>query len=125
MTTATLTLKDICAHFNVTPRTVRYYEQIELISPLRSGRTRIYRQREVARMTLILRGRRFGFSLEEIRQWLDLYHAKGEAAQMTAFLEGAGSRVDALLAARRALDEDIAALKALVSTARQTLLIAA
>ena len=65
-----LNLKEMCAKFDVTPRTLRYYEYIELLSPQKEGRTRFYTPREVARMTLILRGRRFGFSLEEIRQWL-------------------------------------------------------
>ncbi len=62
--------------FDVTPRTLRYYEYIELLQPEKDGRSRLYGPREVARMTLILRGRRFGFSLEEIRQWLLLYRKK-------------------------------------------------
>ena len=61
-----LTFKEMCAKFDVTPRTLRYYEYIELLSPEREGRSRFYSPRETARMTLILRGRRFGFSLEEI-----------------------------------------------------------
>ena len=56
-----ISFKDMCARFDVTPRTLRYYEYIELISPRREGRSRLYGAREVARMTLILRGRRFGF----------------------------------------------------------------
>ncbi|MFW5642220.1 MAG: MerR family transcriptional regulator, partial [Roseicyclus sp.] len=51
----------MCARFGVTPRTLRHYEYIELIAPRREGRTRLYGPREIARMTLILRGRRFGF----------------------------------------------------------------
>lgn len=69
----TLTFKEMCAAFDVTPRTLRYYEYIELLAPIRDGRSRFYTPREVARMKLILRGRRFGFSLEEIRQWLLIY----------------------------------------------------
>ena len=61
----------MCEKFDVTPRTLRYYEYIELLSPEKDGRARFYGSREVARMTLILRGRRFGFSLEEI---LSLIH---------------------------------------------------
>ena len=59
-----LTFKEMCAKFDVTPRTLRYYEYIELLSPDREGRTRFYGPRERARMELILRGRSFGFALE-------------------------------------------------------------
>ena len=72
-----LSFKDMCAKFDVTPRTLRYYEYIELLAPEKDGRARHYGPREVARMTLILRGRRFGFSLEEIRQWLLIYQHQG------------------------------------------------
>ena len=81
-----LTFKEMCAKFDVTPRTLRYYEYIELLQPDREGRSRFYSPRETARMVLILRGRRFGFSLEEIRQWLELYDAKGTVEQFNAFV---------------------------------------
>ena len=68
-----LTFKEMCAKYDVTPRTLRYYEYIELLQPDREGRARFYGPRECARMTLILRGRRFGFQLEELRQWLLMY----------------------------------------------------
>ena len=86
MTQENLTLKDMCAHFDVTPRTLRYYEYIELLQPQRVGRARFYSPREVARMTLIMRGRRFGFSLEELRQWLQIYDKEGSTAQMQAWI---------------------------------------
>ncbi|MEM0935391.1 MAG: MerR family DNA-binding transcriptional regulator [Pseudomonadota bacterium] len=82
-----LTFKEMCARFDATPRTLRYYEYIELLAPERDGRTRYYGPREVARMTLILRGRRWGFSLEEIRQWLELYEQAGTQAQMQTFVD--------------------------------------
>ena len=63
-----LSFKEMCAKFDVTPRTLRYYEYIELLAPEREGLSRFYGPREVARMTLIMRGRRFGFTLEEVRQ---------------------------------------------------------
>lgn len=81
-----LNFKEMCARFDVTPRTLRYYEYIELLSPMKQGRTRFYGPRELARMTLILRGRHFGFGLEEIRQWLEIYQNQGTAAQLQAFL---------------------------------------
>ena len=73
MSEETLTLKEMCALFDVTPRTLRYYEYLELISPAKIGRTRHYGATEKARVKLIRQGRRFGFPLEEIRQWLELY----------------------------------------------------
>ena len=82
-----LTFKEMCAKFDVTPRTLRYYEYIELLSPIREGRARYYTPREVARMTLIMRGRRWGFSLEDIRQWLLIYDQMGTEAQMQAWVE--------------------------------------
>ncbi|PVH29050.1 MerR family transcriptional regulator [Pararhodobacter oceanensis] len=82
-----LSFKDMCAKFDVTPRTLRYYEYIELLKPEKEGRNRFYGAREIARMTLILRGRRFGFTLEELRQWLLMYETKGNAGQMSAFVE--------------------------------------
>ncbi len=81
-----LTFKEMCARFEVTPRTLRYYEYIELLSPERQGRSRFYRARECARMTLILRGRKFGFQLEELRQWLLIYDQEGTETQMEVFL---------------------------------------
>ena len=79
-----LTFKEMCAKFEVTPRTLRYYEYIELLSPERQGRSRFYGARECARMTLILRGRKFGFQLEELRQWLLIYDQDGTGSYWTA-----------------------------------------
>ena len=87
MTEVRFSFKEMCAKFDVTPRTLRYYEYIELLDPEKDGRARFYGPREVARMTLILRGRRFGFSLEEIRQWLMIYQQKGTRPQLEAWLQ--------------------------------------
>lgn len=86
MTDINLTFKEMCAKFDVTPRTLRYYEYIELLAPQKDGRSRFYGARDVARMTLILRGRRFGLSLEEIRQWLLIYHQNGTKPQLQEWL---------------------------------------
>ena len=117
MTDPRVSFKDMCARFDVTPRTLRYYEYIELISPYKEGRTRSYGPREVARMTLILRGRRFGFSLEEIRQWLLIYQQKGNAPQMTAWIGLADRQLAALHQQRADLDLAIADLKSLRDSA--------
>ena len=108
-----LTFKEMCAKFDVTPRTLRYYEYIELLQPKKDGRARFYGPREVARMTLILRARRFGFSLEEARQWLLIYSQNGNAAQMKAFLELADRQLKVLREQRDELDASIADLQAL------------
>lgn len=102
MSDAPLSFKEMCARFEVTPRTLRYYEYIELLQPQRDGRTRLYAAREIARMTLILRGRRFGFSLEEIRQWLDLYGKVGTRQQMETMIEMADRQ---LIELQRQFDE--------------------
>ena len=74
MTEQTMTIREMCDAFDVTPRTLRFYESKELLFPQRDGQKRLFSKRDRARLKLILRGKRFGFSLEEIRQLLDLYH---------------------------------------------------
>ncbi len=113
MTEPRLSFKDMCTRFDVTPRTLRYYEYIELISPFKDGRARSYGPREIARMTLILRGRRFGFSLEEIRQWLLIYQQKGNGEQMKAWIDLADRQLAALDTQRAELDLAISDLKSL------------
>ncbi|SLN69973.1 MerR family transcriptional regulator [Roseisalinus antarcticus] len=102
-----LSFKEMCAKFDVTPRTLRYYEYIELLSPEREGRARFYGPRELARMTLIMRGRRFGFSLEEMRQWLQIYDREGTGKQMRAFVRMADEQLDALADQKAQLEETI------------------
>lgn len=73
MTNGNMTIGEMCDTYQVTPRTLRFYEAKELLMPIRDGSRRLFTRRDRARLTLILRGKRFGFSLEEIRQLLDLY----------------------------------------------------
>ena len=73
MTEKTMTIREMCDAYEVTPRTLRFYEAKELLFPIREGQKRLFTKRDRARLKLILRGKRFGFSLEEIRQLLDLY----------------------------------------------------
>lgn len=114
-----LNFKEMCAKFDVTPRTLRYYEYVELLAPEKEGRSRFYTSREVARMKLILRGRRFGFSLEEIRQWLLIYGKKGEKPQMEAWLGMADRQLAELGRQRAELDTAIADLRTLRDTAAE------
>lgn len=108
-----LSFKEMCAEFDVTPRTLRYYEYIELLQPDREGRARFYGPRERARMKLILRGRKYGFQLEEIRQWLLIYEKEGTSAQMQAFVEMADRQMVELESQRAQLDEAMRELKQL------------
>ena len=117
MTETKLTFKEMCARFDVTPRTLRYYEYIELLSPEKEGRARFYGPREIARMTLVLRGRRFGFSLEEIRQWLLIYQQKGTKPQLEAWIAMADRQLAELARQRAELDSSIDDLRALRETA--------
>ena len=108
-----ISFKDMCAKFEVTPRTLRYYEYIELLQPDREGRARFYGPREVARMKLILRGRKFGFQLEDIRQWLLIYENEGTDAQMRAWIDLADSQLSELAEQRAQIDEAMEELKSL------------
>lgn len=112
MTDQMISFKDMCARFDVTPRTLRYYEYIELLQPHKEGRARFYGPREVARMTLILRGRRFGFSLEDIRQWLLIYDKKGSRQQYEVWIDMADRQLGVL-------DQQIADLEAARADLRQ------
>lgn len=116
-----LSFKEMCAQFDVTPRTLRYYEYIELLAPEKEGRSRFYGPRETARMTLILRGRRWGFSLEEIRQWLLIYEEKGTDAQYREFLRLADRQLGSLSEERAALDETIKDLQRVRSEVEKSL----
>ncbi|MDV4145313.1 MULTISPECIES: MerR family transcriptional regulator [Shimia] len=113
MSETRLSFKEMCARFDVTPRTLRYYEYIELLQPEREGRSRYFGPREIARMTLIMRGRRFGIKLEDIRQWLLIYEQEGTEAQMRAFIEMADRQFAELEEQKSQLEEAMHELKSL------------
>lgn len=102
-----LSFKEMCTEFGVTPRTLRYYEYIELLNSDREGRSRFYNGRERARMKLIMRGRKFGFQLEDIRQWLLIYEREGTEAQMRAWIRLADSQLPELANQRSQLNQAI------------------
>lgn len=107
-----ITISEMCATYGVTPRTLRYYETKELLAPTRRGTQRLFGKRDRARLTLILRGKRFGFSLEEIRQLLDLYDRKGRSdLQLRRTCELGRERLAQMERQRLELDEAIAELK--------------
>ncbi len=108
-----MTIREMCDAFGVTPRTLRFYEAKELLNPIRQGTRRLYTRRDRARLKLILRGKRFGFSLEDIRQTLDLYDRDGgNSTQLLRTWQLAQDRLAAMEAQRAELDEAIAELKA-------------
>mgnify|MGYP001156694513 FL=1 len=111
-----LSFKEMCAQFEVTPRTLRYYEYIELLHPEREGRSRFYNPRDVARMTLILRGRRFGFSLEELRQWLLIYDKEGTEAQMRAWVPIAQEKLIGLQKQQKEISQSVNELSEMIET---------
>lgn len=121
MTEKRLSFKEMCAKFDVTPRTLRYYEYIELLTPEKEGRARFYGPRELARMTLILRGRRFGFALEDIRQWLLIYEKEGTHAQMREWVALADRQMEELRQQRAQLDETMTELQRLRDDTAKTL----
>jgi DNA-binding transcriptional MerR regulator len=103
----------MCDAFDVTPRTLRFYEAKELLFPIREGQKRLFTRRDRARLKLILRGKRFGFSLEEIRQLLDLYHMEdGELAQLSKSYALAESHLAKMEAQKLELDQAISELRA-------------
>lgn len=107
-----LTIRQMCDAFDVTPRTLRFYESKELLAPQREGQRRWFTRRDRARLKLILRGKRFGFSLEEIRQLLDLYESReGQGVQIARAHEIGSERLDAMLVQRDELDAAITELK--------------
>ncbi|WP_045387339.1 MerR family transcriptional regulator [Falsirhodobacter sp. alg1] len=108
-----LNFKEMCAKFQVTPRTLRYYEYIELLVPHKEGRMRFYGDAEVRRMEVILRGKRFGFSLEEIRQWLITSAQQGDEEQKKSLVKLADRKLEELENQRALLDIAIADLREL------------
>ncbi|MFU1477466.1 MerR family transcriptional regulator [Roseovarius sp. C7] len=110
--TDTKTIREMCDAFDVTPRTLRFYEAKELLFPIRDGQKRLFTRRDRARLKLILRGKRFGFSLEEIRQLLDLYDTGDQQyTQMKETLALAQERLEAMEAQREELDHAITDLR--------------
>ena len=114
-----LTIREMCDAFGVTPRTLRFYESKELLFPQRIGQKRLFTRSDQARLKLILRGKRFGFSLEEVRQLLELYRVgDGQQTQMTRTLEVAERHLTEMTEQRVALDEAIADLRAQMEEVR-------
>ena len=107
-----LTIRQMCNEFDVTARTLRFYEAKELLFPERQGQKRLFSKRDRARMKLILRGKRFGFSLEEIRQLLEMYRpGAAQKPQLRKAYQIALERLGELEQKRADLDVTIADLR--------------
>lgn len=107
-----MTIRTMCDAYDVTPRTLRFYEAKELLFPIREGQKRLFTRRDRARLKLILRGKRFGFSLEEIRQLLDLYDmGDQQQTQLARTHDLAKERLQSMEAQRAELDLAITELK--------------
>lgn len=112
MTEDLMTIRQMCEAFDVTARTLRFYESKELLAPIRQGQKRLFTKKDRARLTLILRGKKFGFSLEEIRQLLEMYHMQDQqATQLKTTYELAQKRLEQLIKQRDELDQVIQELQ--------------
>jgi DNA-binding transcriptional MerR regulator len=120
MTNRTYSIGRLCAEFGVTPRTLRFYEYKELLAPVREGQRRLFSQRDRARLKLILRGKRFGFSLNELKDLLDLYDTDAtQVTQLSATLEAARRHHAELTAKRDELTLALADMEAQMRDVRR------
>lgn len=110
------TLRDVCQTFGLTQRALRYYEYIELVTPKIDDGKRLYGRRELARLKLILRGRRFGMRLEDLRVWLNLYDQFDEETQSKAWLKIAEEKEAELLARIDSLQNALIELRGIRSS---------
>jgi len=113
---------DVAKQYGVTLRTLRFYEDKGLITPLRDGNTRLYSRRDLSRLRLVLLGRQVGFTLREVKQMMDLYDpANGNARQLRVVMDKSERQLSRLHKQRDEIDQAIHALKELVDGARSQL----
>jgi DNA-binding transcriptional MerR regulator len=118
----TFSISELAKEFALTTRAIRFYEDEGLIAPARSGRNRVYGPRERTRLKLILRGKRLGLSLVEIREILDLYDTNvDEVPQLRKFLEILENRRTLLLQQREDIDVVLAEVDGLLRQTRRLL----
>ena len=110
-------IREMCDSFGITPRALRFYEDERLIAPERRGTSRLYSDRDRARVTWILRGKRVGFSLAEIKEMLDLYDVgDAQQTQLRVTVERCKHRIDALRHQKDDIDATIAELEVFVQS---------
>ena len=116
------TVTELADALGITARTIRFYEDKGLISPARVGLNRVYSHRDRARMMLILRGKRLGFSLRDIRDYLDLYKTDVTGAeQISHLLRTVGARVKSLEEQREAVEQTLSELREIERQAQAAL----
>ena len=119
----TWTIAELASEFGVTHRTIRFYEDRGLITPQRAGTRRVFHPRDRVRLELVLRGKRLGFDLAEIRRIVDMYdQAPGEAGQLRYLLDQITTRRAELEQRRRDIDTTLSELDAVESRCQQALL---
>ncbi|HZF75219.1 MAG TPA: MerR family DNA-binding transcriptional regulator [Acetobacteraceae bacterium] len=122
MTRRLYTVNQLAEELGVTPRAIRFYEAKGLIAPARAGTTRVFEKRDRARLMLVLRGKRLGFSLAEIREYLDLYDAgRGQAGQVSLLLQKTRDRIAELEQQRRDLEQTLSELRDIEAQAQAAL----
>ena len=118
----TYSISELAHEFALTTRAIRFYEDEGMIAPERRGRVRVYHERERVRLKLILRGKRLGFSLSEIRELLDLYEvAHNERAQLAKFIDMLGERRARLLQQKEDIDAVLAEIDGVARDCRRRL----
>ena len=118
----TYSISDLAHEFALTTRAIRFYEDQRMIAPERRGTARIYRERERVRLKLILRGKRLGFRLTEIRELLDLYEvARNERAQLAKFVDMLGERRARLMQQKEDIDAVLAEIDGVERDCRRRL----
>jgi DNA-binding transcriptional MerR regulator len=116
------TVTQLAEGLGVTPRAIRFYEAKGLITPRRAGTTRVFDRRDRARLMLVLRGKRLGFSLAEIREFLDLYEVdRTQRSQISLLLGKVRTRIGDLEAQRRDLEQTLAELREVERQAAEAL----
>jgi DNA-binding transcriptional MerR regulator len=122
MTRQLYTVNQLAEELGVTPRAIRFYEAKGLIAPARAGTTRVFERRDRARLMLVLRGKRLGFSLAEIREYLDLYDAgRSQAGQVKLLLAKTQERIAELEQQRRDLEQTLGELRDIETQAMRAL----
>ena len=120
--TVTYTISDLSKHFDLTPRTIRYYESEGLLNPVRDNGKRIYRERDLVRLKLILRGKRLGFSLAEIKTTMELYDTQSnESAQLRFVLETIESHRDELVQKQVDIENTLAEMESVADNVQKKL----
>ena len=122
MTGTTHTISDLAQEFGVTTRTIRFYEEKGLISPMREGQKRLYSNSDRVRIKLILRGKRIGMTLQECVDFIDMYDPEhNNAEQLRSLIDNVKRRRESLLQQKRDIDDMLAGLDEVQSLCEESL----